>query len=83
MFLFFPLLNFPLSPFEAEAAAWRRTQNLYQKDIRTGSSPTATVATENRWPSKNTLQQSWEEGTDRDLETKDVGFPICSVDKCP
>ena len=68
---------------EAGEAAWKRIRNPYQKDIRTGFSPTATVATENRWPSKNTLQQSWEEGTDRDLETKDVGFPICSLHKCP
>lgn len=73
--------------FAAEEAAWRTNQKPYQKGIRMGSSPTFTVATENRWPSRSIQQPSWEEGTDRELKTKDVDLLICSADKtapnCP
>lgn len=67
-------------------AAWRTSQSPYPKDIQMGSSPTATVAIESRWPCRNTWQRFLEEGTDRELGTKDADLPICSVVKrtnCP
>lgn len=48
-----------------------------------GSSPTATAAIESRWPCRNTWQPFWEEGTDRELGTKDVDLPICSALEVP
>lgn len=39
--------------FAAEEAARKTNRNHYQKGIRMGSSPTFTVATENRWPSRS------------------------------
>lgn len=72
-FLFFPV----------KTTAWRTSQSPYPKDIQMGSSPTATVAIESRWPCRNTWQRFWEEGTDRELGTKDADLPICSVVKAP
>lgn len=69
--------------FAVKTTAWRTSQSPYPKDIQMGSSPTATAAIESRWPCRNTWQRFWDEGTDRELGTKDVDWPICSVVKAP
>ena len=69
--------------FPVKTTAWRTSQSPYPRDTQMGSSPTATVAIESRWRCRNTWQRFWEEGTDRELGTKDVDLPICSVVKAP
>lgn len=71
---FFFLLLFPV-----KTTAWRTSRSPCPKDTRTGSSPTATVATGSRWPCRSTWRRCWDAGTDRELGTKDVDSPICSV----
>lgn len=58
---------------------WRTAQSPCPSDTRTGSSQTATAATESKWRSRNTWQRSSGKGIDRELETKDAGWHICSI----
>lgn len=58
---------------------WMTAQNPSLSDTQTGSSQTATAATGSKWLSRNTWRQSWGKGTDRELETKDDGWHICSI----
>lgn len=77
---------FPPSPkiyFSVRTTAWRTSQSPCPRDIQMGSSPTATVAIESRWPCRNTWQRFWEEGTDRESGIKDADLPICSDVKAP
>lgn len=69
--------------FLEKTAARRRIRSPYPRDILMASSPTATAAIESRWPCRNTWQPFWEEGTDRELGTKDVDLPICSALDAP
>lgn len=69
--------------FLVKTAARRRIRSPYPRDILMASSPTATAAIESRWPCRNTWQPFWEEGTDRELGTKDVDLPICSALDAP
>lgn len=66
-----------------KTAARRRIRSPYPRDILMGSSPTATAVIESRWPCRNTWQPFWEEGTDRELGTKDVDLLICSALEAP
>lgn len=66
----------------AKTAA-RRIRSPYPRDILMASLPTATAAIESRWPCRSTWQPFWEEGTDRELGTKDVDLPICSAVEAP
>lgn len=79
LFLFFYLFIFLL----VKTAARRRIRSPYPRDIPMASSPTATAAIESRWPCRSTWQPFWEEGTDRELGTKDVDLPICSALDAP
>lgn len=72
------LLLLSLSPTAGEKH-WRTAQSLCPSDTQMGSSQTATAATESKWQSRNTWRQSLGKGIDRELETKDAGWHICSI----
>lgn len=63
----------------AGGKCWMTAQSLCPSDTQMGSSQTATAATESKWQSRNTWQQSLGKGIDRELETKDAGWHICSI----
>lgn len=69
----------PLVSHAAGGRRWPSAQSLCPSDTQTGSSRTATAATESKWRSRNTWQQSLGKGIDRELETKDAGWHICSI----
>lgn len=77
-----PLISL-LPPLPLTLAAggrqWRTAQSPCPSDTRTGSSRTATAATESKWRSRNTWRRSSGKGIDRELETKDAGWHICSI----
>lgn len=47
------------------------TRNHYQNGTQMASSLTVTAATENKWLSRNTWQQSWGKGINKELKIKD------------
>lgn len=71
--------NLPLVSLAARGTRWTTAQSPCPSDTQTASSQTATAATESKWQSRSTWQRSLGKGIDRELETKDAGWHICSI----